>query len=63
MLSSRRRLATTALFLSVAIPLAFIAYVNHVRKTTGINGLGALGALVALSLVIATLVISNRRAA
>ena len=50
-----------ALFLSIAIPIAFIAYVDHVRQTVGINWLGALGALVALSLVIATAVISSRR--
>ncbi len=50
-----------ALFLSIAVPLGFIAYVDHVHKETGINWLGALGALVALSLVIATAVISTRR--
>ncbi len=52
---------TAALLLSVAIPIAFIAYVDHVRNTVGINWLGALGALVALSLVIATAVISSRK--
>ena len=36
-------------------------YVDHVRNTVGINWLGALGALVALSLVIATAVISSRK--
>jgi hypothetical protein len=51
----------TALFLSVAIPLVFIAFINHVRKTVGTNWLGALGALVALSLVIATGVVASRR--
>jgi hypothetical protein len=50
-----------ALFLSLAIPLAFIGYVNHVRNTVGFNWLGALGALVALSVVIAVGVIANRR--
>jgi hypothetical protein len=50
-----------ALFLSIAIPIAFIAYVDHVRKETGVNWLGALGALVALSLVIATAVVSTRK--
>jgi hypothetical protein len=49
-----------ALFLSLAIPLAFIAYVNHVRKSVGFNWLGALGALVALSLVIAVGVVASR---
>jgi len=57
----RAVLRTVALFLSVAIPLGFIAYVVHVRKTVGVNWLGALGAVVALSLVIATAVIFNRR--
>ena len=50
-----------ALFLSVVIPIGFIAYVGHVRNTVGLNWLGALGALVALSMVIATAVISSRR--
>jgi hypothetical protein len=50
-----------ALFLSVVIPIAFIAYADHERKTVGLNWLGALGALVALSLVGATAVISSRR--
>jgi hypothetical protein len=45
----------------VAIPLGFIAYVDHVRKVVGVNRLGALGGVVALSLVLATAVISNRR--
>lgn len=49
------------LVLSVAIPIAFIAYVDHVRNTVGVNWLGALGALVALSLVLATAIISTRR--
>jgi len=57
----RSILRTLALFLSVAIPIGFIAYVDHVRSTVGVNWLGALGAVVALSLVIATAVISSRR--
>src|SRR5207302_2694496 len=52
---------TIALFLSFAIPIGFIAYIDHVRSTVGFNWLGALGALVALSVVIATAVISSRR--
>ena len=47
--------------LSIAVPIAFIAYANHVRQTTGINWLGALGALVAVSLVIAVTVAARRR--
>ena len=57
----RAILRAGALFLSVAIPIAFVAYVQHVRKTVGFNWLGALGALVALSLVIATGVVASRR--
>jgi hypothetical protein len=57
----RAMLRAVALFLSVAIPLGFVALVNHVRQSTGINWLVAVGALVALSLVIATAVISSRR--
>jgi hypothetical protein len=52
---------TVALVLSVAVPIAFIAYVDHVRNTVGINWLGALGALVALSLVLAIGVIASRK--
>ena len=50
-----------ALFLSLAIPLGFVAYVGHVRKTVGFNWLGALGALVAISIVIAVGVVASRR--
>ena len=57
----RAILRAIALFLSVAIPLAFIAVVNHYRNTIGFNWLAALGSLVALSLVIATAVIASRR--
>lgn len=57
----RALLRAIALFLSVAIPLGFIAYVNHLRNTIGVNWLVAVGALVAVSLVVATAVISSRR--
>jgi hypothetical protein len=57
----RAILRAVALFLSVAVPLAFVALVNHVRHTVGVNWLVAVGALVAVSLVIATAVISGRR--
>jgi hypothetical protein len=57
----RAGLRAIALFLSVAIPLGFIALVNHVRNTTGVNWLVAVGGLVAVSLVLATAVISSRR--
>lgn len=46
--------------LSIAIPIAFVAYADHVKQTTGVNWLGALGALVAVSIVIATTVIARR---
>jgi len=57
----RQILRAVALFLSVAIPIGFIAVANHYRQSTGINWLGALGALVALSLVIAVAVVASRR--
>jgi hypothetical protein len=50
-----------ALFLSIAVPIAFIAYIDHVRNTVGVNWLGALGSLVALSLVIAVTAIASRK--
>ncbi len=49
------------LLLSLAVPIAFVAYANHVRQTTGVNWIGALGALVAVSLVIAMTVFARRR--
>ena len=57
----RQVLRVVALVLSIAIPIGFIAVVDHYRQSTGINWLGALGALVALSLVIATAVVAGRR--
>jgi hypothetical protein len=59
---TKRDLVRGLLFLlSIAIPIAFIAYADHVRNTTGINLIGALGALVAASLVIAITVLARRR--
>lgn len=57
----RQLVRSVALFLSVAIPIGFVAVANHYRQDTGINWLAALGALVALSLVIATAVFVSRR--
>jgi hypothetical protein len=57
----RAILRGVAVFLSVVIPIAFIALVIRYRNTVGINWLVALGSLVALSLVIATAVVSSRR--
>jgi hypothetical protein len=48
------------LILSVAVPVAFVAYADHVRNTTGINAVGAAGAVVALSLVIAMALLARR---
>jgi hypothetical protein len=59
--SGRDVLRAALLALSIAVPIAFVAYADHVRQSTGINWLGALGALVAASLVIATTVIARRR--
>jgi hypothetical protein len=57
----RSILRIALLFLSVVIPIAFVAYADHVKKTTGVNWVVALGGLVAISLVISTAVISTRR--
>jgi hypothetical protein len=57
----RQVVRSIALTLSVAIPLVFVAYVNHVRHETGLNWLAAVGALVALSLVVAGAVYGSRR--
>lgn len=57
----RAILRTGALAISVAVPIAFIAYVDHVRQSTGVNWLGAAGALVALSLVLAISLVASRR--
>ena len=59
--NTRQIVRSAALALSVAIPVAFVAYANHVRHSTGLTWLGALGSLVALSLVIATAVWGARR--
>jgi hypothetical protein len=58
--TKRQVLRSTALGLSVAIPVGFVAYANHVRQDTGITWIAATGALVALSLVIAGAVYGRR---
>ena len=58
--TKRDLLRAGLLVLSIAIPVAFVAYADHVKQTTGVNWLGALGALVAVSIVIATTVIARR---
>jgi hypothetical protein len=59
--TKRELLRGALLALSIAVPIAFVAYADHVRQSTGINWIGALGALVAASIVIATTVIARRR--
>jgi hypothetical protein len=58
--SKREVLRATLLVLSIAIPIAFVAYADHVHASTGINWVAALGALVAVSLVLAASVLANR---
>jgi hypothetical protein len=58
--TERRLGRTVTLILSVALPVAFVAYADHVRNQTGVNALGAAGAVVALSLVIAMVVVARR---
>ena len=58
--TKRDLLRAGLLVVSIAIPVAFVAYADHVKQTTGVNWLGALGALVAVSIVIATTVIARR---
>jgi hypothetical protein len=58
----KRQLARSALlFLSIAVPIGFVAFADHIRNHTGVNWVGALGALVALSLVIAMSVFARSR--
>ena len=56
-----RLLRSLALVVSVAVPVAFVAYAEHVRNTTGVGWVSALGALVGLSLVIAVTVVARSR--
>jgi hypothetical protein len=56
----RRVLRTIALVLSIALPVAFVAYADHIRNKTGVTALAAAGALVALSVVLATTVVARR---
>lgn len=58
---ARRAARSLALIISVAVPIAFVAYADHVRKSTGITWVAAVGALVALSVAIATTVIARSR--
>jgi hypothetical protein len=59
--TKRQVVRSIALTLSVAIPIVFVAYMNHVRQDTGISWAAALGGLVALSLVIAGAIYGSRR--
>jgi hypothetical protein len=58
--AGRRVARAVTLILSVAMPVAFVAYADHIRNTTGINAVGAAGAVVALSLVIAMALVARR---
>jgi hypothetical protein len=56
----RQAIHATLFILSVAIPIGFIAYVDHQRQS-GITGLTVIGSLVALALVIAIAALASRR--
>jgi hypothetical protein len=57
----RQIVRITVLILSIAIPIGFIADVDHVRQSAGITWFTAIGSLVALSLVIAVAAAAARR--
>ena len=57
----RQILRAMLLFLSVAIPITFIAVIVEEHQTIGITPLTAVATLLALSLVIATTVVATRR--
>lgn len=57
----RQILRIAIIIISVVIPIAFIADIDHVRQNTGLSWLTATGSLVALSLVIATALAASRR--
>jgi hypothetical protein len=57
----RRIIRAAALTLSVAIPIAFVAYAYDRREVLGGGLLPSLGALVGLSLVLAISVVGGRR--
>ncbi len=59
--NKRQILRTILLIFSVALPIAFIAFIDQERQRTGITPLTGVGSLVALSLVIATAVVAVRR--
>jgi hypothetical protein len=59
--SKRELLRIAALFLSVAIPIVFIAYVAEYRNTAGLNWLSGIAVVVAVSLVVATVMVAARR--
>ena len=59
--TKRQILRTILLVFSVALPIAFIAFIDRERQHTGITPLTGVGTLVALSLVIATAVVATRR--
>jgi hypothetical protein len=60
-INRRQVVRALLLFLSVAIPITFIAVIVEEHQAIGITPLTAVAALLALSLVIATTVIATRR--
>ena len=60
-MTAGRSSAALRFFLSIAIPVVFIALVDYHRQSTGIDWLGAVGALVALSLIVAITAVTARR--
>jgi hypothetical protein len=62
LLGGARQLTPAAVVgLSVAIPIAFLAYAVHVRNTVGVDWRSGLAVLVGISVVIATAVVGSRR--
>jgi hypothetical protein len=59
--SPRHLIGAGAVTLSIAAPIAFLAYAIHVRNTVGLNWVSGLAALVAVSVVIAMVVLGSRR--
>jgi hypothetical protein len=59
--SKRELIRGVALFLSLAIPIVFLAYVAEIRNTAGLTWLSGLAVLVAASMVVATVIVASRR--
>ena len=59
--TKRELIRGAALFLSLAIPIVFIAYVAEIRNTAGLTWLSGIAVVVAVSLVVATVMVAARR--